>query len=133
VRTVRLEHLAIWTADLERLRAFYERYFDARAAERYQSVTRPGFASCFLTFPGGGARLELMTAPGLAATAGAAAVGYAHVALTVGSRADVKALTERMRGDGARVISEPRKTGDGYFESVVADPDGNEIEITAES
>jgi lactoylglutathione lyase len=120
---VRLEHVAIWTTDLERLRAFYERYFEARAGERYGSVTRPGFTSYFLTFPDGDGRLELMAAPGLAATAGAAAVG---------SRADVEALTERMRGEGVPIVSGPRQTGDGYFESVVADPDGNEIEITAD-
>jgi lactoylglutathione lyase len=130
---VRLEHVAIWTADLERLRAFYERYFEARAGEQYRSVTRPGFASYFLAFPDGGGRLELMTAPGLAATAGAAAIGYAHIALTVGSRADVEALTQRMRDDGVRVVSAPRETGDGYFESVVEDPDGNAIEITADA
>lgn len=129
---MRLEHVAIWTTDLERLRAFYERYFEARAGERYRSVRRPGFTSYFLTFPDGDGRLELMAAPGLAATAGAAAVGYAHIALTVGSRADVEALTERMRGEGVPIVSGPRQTGDGYFESVVADPDGNEIEITAD-
>jgi len=129
---VRLEHVAIWTADLERLRAFYERYFEAVAGEQYQSVRQPGFTSYFLTFPGGDGRLELMTAPGLAATAGAAAVGYAHIAFSVGSRADVEALTDRMRRDGVRVVSELRQTGDGYFESVVEDPDGNAIEITAD-
>jgi lactoylglutathione lyase len=130
---VRLEHVAIWTADLERLRAFYERYFEARVGDQYRSVTQPGFTSYFLTFPDGGPRLELMTAPGLAATAGAVAIGYAHIALTVGSRADVEALTERMRRDGVRVVSPPRQTGDGYFESVIEDPDGNAIEITADS
>ena len=74
-----------------------------------------------------------MSAPGLAATAGAPAVGYAHIALSVGSRADVEALTERMRGDGVRIVSAPRQTGDGYFESVVEDPDGNVVEITADT
>jgi lactoylglutathione lyase len=127
----RVEHVAIWTGDLERLRAFYERYFAARAGASYRSATRAGFASYFLTFPDGGSRLELMSAPGLAATAVAPAVGYAHIALTVGSRADVETLTERMRLDGVRVVSPPRQTGDGYFESVVEDPDGNAIEIAA--
>src|SRR5918992_966056 len=116
---MRLEHVAVWTADLERLRAFYERYFDAQAGEQDRSATRQGFASYFLTFPGGGSRLELMTAPRLVATTGAAAIGYAHIALAVDSRADVQALTERLRRDGVRVVSEPRETGDGYFESVV--------------
>jgi lactoylglutathione lyase len=129
---VRLEHVAVWTHDLERLRSFYERYLAARSGAQYRSATRAGFASYFLTFPDGGSRLELMSAPGLAATAVAPAVGYAHIALSVGSRADVEALTERMRGDGVRIVSAPRQTGDGYFESVVEDPDGNLIEITAE-
>lgn len=129
---MRLEHVAVWTNDLERLRAFYERYFGARAGAQYRSATRAGFASYFLTFPDGGGRLELMTAPGLAATAGAAAVGYAHIALILGARADVEALTERLRGDGVRILSAPRLTGDGYFESVVEDPDGNLVEITAD-
>jgi lactoylglutathione lyase len=129
---VRVEHVAVWTNDLERLRAFYERYFGARAGARYASTTRAGFVSYFLTFPNSGTRLELMSAPGLAATAGAPAVGYAHIALTVGSRAEVEALTQRMRLDGVRVVSPPRLTGDGYFESVVEDPDGNPIEISAD-
>jgi lactoylglutathione lyase len=130
---MRIDHVAVWTTDLERLRAFYERYFGARAGAQYRSATRAGFASYFLTFPDGGGRLELMGVPGLAATSGALAVGYAHIALTVGSRADVEVLTERMRGDGVRVISAPRLTGDGYFESVVVDPDGNLVEITADA
>ena len=129
--SVRIEHMAVWTADLERLRAFYERYFGARAGARYASTARPGFASYFLTFPDGGARLELMSVPTLADAAPVPAVGYAHLALSVGSVAAVEALTERLRGDGVRVVSEPRRTGDGYFEAVVADPDGNLVEITA--
>jgi lactoylglutathione lyase len=130
---VRFEHVAIWTNDLERLRTFYERYFGAHAGGQYRSATRPGFASYFLTFPDGGGRVELMSGLGLAATAGAPAVGYAHIALAVGSRADVEALTERMQRDGVRVVSAARQTGDGYFESVVEDPDGNAVEVTADA
>lgn len=130
--TVRLEHVALWTRDLERLRGFYERYFAARAGAQYRSATRPGFVSYFLTFPGGGGRLELMTAPELSEPRRADAIGYAHVAVTVGSRADVERLTARMLADGVRVVSGPRRTGDGYFESVVEDPDGNAVEITAD-
>jgi lactoylglutathione lyase len=129
---VRIEHVAVWTNDLERLRAFYERYFGARAGTQYRSATRPGFTSYFLAFPGGDSRLELMAAPGLGRCSAVPAVGYAHVALRVGSRAEVEALTERMRVDGVRVLSAPRDTGDGYFESVVADPDGNAVELTAD-
>lgn len=129
---MRIEHVAVWTADLERLRAFYERYFGARAALQYRSATRPGFTSYFLTFPDGEGRLELMSGPGLAAGPRSPSVGYAHIALTVGTRGDVEALTARMRDEGVRVVSGPRQTGDGYFESVVEDPDGNAVEISAE-
>ena len=128
---MRLEHAALWTRDLERMRAFYERHFGARAGARYASATRPGFVSYFLTFPSGGARLELMTLPALDAATGAPTSGYAHLALSVGSRAAVDALTARLREAGVRVVSGPRETGDGYYEAVVEDPDGNALEITA--
>jgi len=129
---MRLEHVAVWTRDVERLRAFYERYFGAQAGARYRSATRPGFSSYFLTFPDGGGRLELMSSPEVVGSSGAAGrAGYAHLAVAVGSRAAVEALTARMAADGVRVLSPPRQTGDGYFESVVEDPDGNPVEITA--
>jgi lactoylglutathione lyase len=128
---VRVDHVALWTRDLERLREFYERYFGARAGAQYRSATRPGFASYFLTFPDGGGRLELMTRPDAEAPAASRGFGYAHVAVAVGSPADVEALTARMRSDGVRVLSGPRRTGDGYFEAVVEDPDGNEVEVVA--
>jgi lactoylglutathione lyase len=112
------------------MRAFYERYFDVSAGERYESATTIGFASYFLTFRDGGTRMELMYLPELAPKAQHPANGYPHFALSVGSGEAVVALTERMRGDGVTVVSEARTTGDGYFESVVADPDGNLIELT---
>ena len=128
---MRLEHFALWTRDLERLRAFYERYFDARAGAPYRSATRAGFRSYFLAFPGPGARLELMCLPELAEAAPAPSVGYAHLAVSVGSRDAVDALARRMAADGVPLVSEPRLTGDGYYEAVVEDPDGNAVEITA--
>lgn len=127
---MRLEHTAIWTRDLERLRAFYERYFGAAPSPLYQSHTRIGFTSRFLTFPDKGARLELMSIADLSAAPAGAGVGYAHLAVAVGSRAAVDALTARMRDDGVHVVGLPRETGDGYYESVVKDPDGNMVEIT---
>lgn len=124
-----IDHLALWTHDLERLRAFYETYFGARAGARYSSATRP-FTSYFLTLAAG-ARLELMQQPVLADPAGdMPRVGYAHLALAVGEPAQVDALTARLRADGYRIVSEPRWTGDGYYESVILDPDGNRVELT---
>ena len=129
---MRIEHVAVWTSDLERMRGFYERYFAARGGTLYESRNHPGFSSYFLNLPGGGARLELMTFPALAAPAPHPALGYPHIAIAIGSRTDVDALTNRMRADGVPVVTEPHETGDGYYESVVCDPDGNRIEITAD-
>jgi lactoylglutathione lyase len=128
---MRIEHVALWTADPERLRAFYERWFGARAGPPYHSATREGFTSYFLVFPDGGARLELMRVPALAPAAPAPAAGYAHLAVSLGSEAAVDALAARLRSAGVPVPSGPRRTGDGYYEAVVEDPDGNLVEITA--
>lgn len=129
--SVRIEHLALWTHDIERQRAFYESFLGATANTRYESARVRGFASYFLTFPGGGARLEIMQLPTLAPLAPVPALGYAHVALTVGSREAVDALVERARAAGVVVREEARTTGDGYYEAVIDDPDGNPIEVTA--
>ena len=135
----RIAHVALWTRDadtLERLRGFYERYFGARAGDLYRSARQPGFTSYFLSFAGG-AQLELMTLPHAAATADRQPdpeeprLGHAHVALSLGSTAAVDALTARLAAAGARVLSAARWTGDGYYESVIADPDGNVVELTA--
>ena len=135
----RIAHVALWTRDaeaLERLRDFYERHFGASAGDLYRSARQPGFTSYFLSFASG-AQLELMTLPDGAASVDAAPgasaprPGYAHVALSLGSAAAVDALTARLGAEGVRVLSPPRWTGDGYYESVIADPAGNVVEITA--
>jgi lactoylglutathione lyase len=129
---VRIEHVAVWTRDLERLRGFYERYFGARAGERYENAAT-GFASYFLELESG-ARLELMqmaSVPDSRDDPLAQFTGLVHVAVSVGSTAAVDELAERLRADGHRVVGEPRWTGDGYYESVVLDPDGNRIELTS--
>lgn len=126
-----IEHAALWTPDLERARRFYERYFDAQAGARYENEQKQ-FTSYFLRFASG-ARLELMHKPTVAAALtakNAESHGYAHLAFSVGSAQEVDALTERLRSDGYDVVGEPRRTGDGYYESVVLDPDGNRVEIT---
>jgi lactoylglutathione lyase len=126
---MRIAHVAVWTADLERLRAFYEQHLGATAGRKYVNPTK-GFSSYFLDFDGG-ARLELMSkATVVAAPPAPERTGYAHLALSLGSRDAVVALTDRLRAAGVPVLDGPRTTGDGCFESVVADPDGNRIELT---
>ena len=128
-----IEHLAIWVRDLERMRAFYETYFGATANEKYTNVTK-GFSSYFLSFPQGGPRLELMQMPGIPDTLNDALIqftGLIHFAVSVGDEAAVDTLTNRLRADGLTIVGEPRRTGDGYYESVVLDPEQNRIEITA--
>jgi len=127
---VHIAHVAIWTRDLEALAAFYGRFFGAQAGPPYRSASRP-FESRFLSFPSG-ARLELMRLPDLGPPAGPGPrVGLAHLAVAVGSEAEVDRLTAELAAAGHVVEGAPRTTGDGYYESVVLDPDGNRVEITA--
>ncbi len=129
---MRIDHVALWTTDLDRCAQFYANYFGATAGARYTNPAK-GFESCFLEF-GDGARIEAMTTNTLAPLAiepGAQRMGLTHFALSVGTEQIVDELTERLKADGYPVLDGPRRTGDGYYESVVLDPDGNRIEITA--
>jgi len=125
---MRLEHIAIWSNDIEALRHFYAVHFGCTHGPRYENPAK-GFSSYFLSFAGG-ARLELMQKRGLADRGADPGVGLAHFAVSVGSESEVRAMTETLRQAGVKVVGEPRWTGDGYFESIVLDPDGNAVEIT---
>lgn len=127
-----IEHIALWVDDLDTLGAFYAKAFGARVGPRYVNAAK-GFESCFLTFESG-ARIELMKTTRLSPTRHAPGVermGLTHLAISLGSEAAVNELTERRRSDGVAVLDGPRRTGDGYYESVVLDPEGNRIEIAA--
>jgi lactoylglutathione lyase len=126
-----IEHVALWTQNLEGLKTFYETYFQASAGEKYANPEKQ-FESYFLAFSSG-ARLEIMQVPVITGSGGGPdrpLQGYTHLAFSVGSEQAVDALTARLRQDGYRVVDGPRRTGDGYYESVVLDPDGNRVEIT---
>ncbi|QLG45453.1 VOC family protein [Costertonia aggregata] len=127
---MKIEHLAIWVADLELMRSFYETYFNAKAGGKYHNPKKE-FSSYFLSFDKG-PRLELMHTPEIAHSQNLAIthLGIVHFAVSVGSKKQVNALTERLRRDGYAIKGEARTTGDGYYESVVLDPEGNQIEIT---
>ena len=130
-----LEHVAIWTRDLEGMKDFYCAYFDGKAGAKYRSksAAHPNFESYFLTF-GDGSRLELMQMPTIPESAyapGQEALGLTHIAFAVGGTDEVDALAKRAHAEGRPVLLEPHRTGDGYYEAVIADPDGNLIEIVA--
>jgi lactoylglutathione lyase len=127
---MRIEHVAIWTTDLARCKHFYSSYFGATAGPTYLNPAK-GFESCFLSFADG-ARLEAMTTTTLSLVGlspGVQRLGLTHLAISVGSERLVDQLTQRLRDDGIAVVDGPRRTGDGYYESVIIDPDGNRIEI----
>ncbi|SHJ52582.1 VOC family protein [Reichenbachiella agariperforans] len=125
---IKVEHVAIWVKDLEKTRLFYEQYFGATSNQKYVNTTK-GFSSYFLSWPEG-ARLELMSREDVKGDYIGERLGWAHLALSVGGKETVDQLTEQLRIDGYTVVGEPRTTGDGYYESVVLDPEGNRIEIT---
>ena len=126
---MRLAHAALWTRDLDAVAAFWRRAFDAEVGDLYESRNRPGFRSRFIRLPDGGA-IELMTGPWVEASPPAERVGWDHVAVSLGSEAAVDELAARCKADRC-LISGPRWTGDGFYEAVIAAPDGTRVEITA--
>lgn len=126
-----IEHVAIWVDDLESMREFYVTYFDMVSNEKYMNPKK-GFTSYFLTFGESKTRLELMNRADITEEPSNRGLhkGIAHLAVSVGDKKAVDLLTERLRADGYEIVGEPRTTGDGYYESVVLDPEGNHIEIT---
>lgn len=126
---MKLTHVALWTTQLKELRDFYAKYFDGISGEKYTNPAK-GFESYFVRF-GDGAALEIMRSTHVTERCGGARLGWCHIAFEAGNRKRVDALTERLRNDGYRIVSEPRVTGDGFYESSVADPDGNLVEIVA--
>ena len=126
---MRIEHIALYVCDLERAKDFFVRYLGGHSNDGYHNP-KTDFRSHFISFDDG-SRLELMHKPGLIdAQKPLNRTGFIHIAFSVGSREAVDALTERLRQDGYAVVSGPRTTGDGYYESCVVAIEDNQIEIT---
>ena len=129
---MKIDHLAIWTYNLEGLRNFYMHYFDASSNDVYHNHSRE-FRSYFLSF-GGDCRLEIMEMPNIPKSKDNPLkqfTGIIHFAIKVGTKKKVDEITEMLRKDGFKVLGEPRNTGDGFYESIFLDPDGNRVEIMA--
>ena len=126
---MKIEHIALYVNDLENAKQFFIKYFGAEANDGYHNP-RTDFRSYFITFDDG-ARLEIMTKPKMEDQAKVLArTGFAHIAFSVGSKERVDSLTAELKADGYEVISGPRTTGDGYYESCVVAVEGNQVEIT---
>lgn len=129
---MKIEHLAIWVDDLELTREFYMKYFNLSCGEKYKSTSRD-FTSYFLSFGEGKTRIELMHTPDMGSPVSRGNLkGLAHFAISMGGKDIINTLTESLRTDGYTIASEPRTTGDGYYESAVLDPEGNYVEIITE-
>jgi lactoylglutathione lyase len=130
-QTISMEHVGIWVRDLERMRLFYVEKLGAESGELYENAGT-GFRSYFLSF-GEGARLEIMSRPAAppADKAEPPSFGYAHIAFRLGTRAAVDERVSRLASQGVVISGHPRVTGDGYYEAVLEDPEGNHIELMA--
>ena len=123
-----IAHVALWTRSLNAQVQFWETVFNGRSNERYVSKNRPGFESHFITLDNG-PTIELMTLPDLPdAPAHPEFIGWAHIAITVGRVETVDAMAEKARQQD-KLASPARWTGDGFYEAVILDPDGNRIEL----
>ena len=126
---MRIEHIAMYVNDLEKTRDFFIKYFQATSNEVYHNKTSD-FRSYFLSFDDG-ARLEIMKKPQMSdETKELNRTGYIHIAFSLGSKEAVDQLTEKLKNDVYQLVSGPRTTGDGYYESCIVGIEGNQIEIT---
>ncbi len=124
-----IEHIAMYVNDLESARDFFVKYLGAKSNDGYHNV-KTGFRSFFVSFDGG-ARIEIMNKPEMADdNKELNRTGYAHIAFSVGSKERVDKLTEQIKNAGYEVVSGPRTTGDGYYESCIVAIEGNQIELT---
>ena len=129
---MKIDHIGLYVNDLEGARAFFIKYFGCECSGMYHNK-KTDFKSYFLKFSDG-SRLEVMTRPGvkpcLPQKEGEYEAGFAHIAIGTGSREEVDRLTGLFRAAGFNVLSGPRTTGDGYYESVIEGFEGNLLELT---
>jgi len=127
---MKIEHIAIWTNDIEKMKRFYLKFFKLKANEKYYNPKKE-FSSYFLSFDTG-ARIELMHKPEIEKSFAElrTVLGLTHFAISLGSKIQVDQLTNQIGKEGYKIIGKPRTTGDGYYESVIEDPEGNLIELT---
>ncbi len=124
---MKLDHIAIWVEDLEKMKNFYLQFFDCKCSEKYINPAK-NFQSYFLTFKDL-SKIELMHNPKKNKKANDL-LGYAHLAIRLKTKKEIDILTEKIKQNGYKIVSGPRVTGDGYYETSFLDPESNIIEIT---
>ncbi len=129
---MKIHHFAIWCDDIEAMRIFYTQYFACESNTQYYNPTKK-FTSYFLSFKDSDCKIELMNRPEITdePLKRGFTKGIAHFDIEVGDEETVDSLTQQLRADGYTIASEPRRTGDGYYEAAVLDPEGNYVEISA--
>jgi lactoylglutathione lyase len=126
-----IHHIALWTSDLERMKAYYEKYFGAVAGKKYTNPIKQ-VETYFLSFEGQ-TRLEIMHRQSLSRARTSPVSGengYVHITFAIGSQGKVDQAAARFKADGFTILDGPRMTGDGYYEFTTLDPDGNRVEVT---
>lgn len=127
---MKISHIAIWTKDIEKMKEFYIKYFNCKCVDKYVN-TKKCFESYFLEFEDNSSRLEIMKRNDINdLDKNKEYYGFAHIAISVGSKERVDSLTNLFEKDGIKILSYPRVTGDGYYESVILDIENNRVEIT---
>lgn len=124
-----IEHIAIWTKNIEIMKNFYCDFFKGKANNMYEN-NKKGFKSYFITFTNG-CRLELMESTNIKEEGNNLTFGIAHIAFKIGSEKEVDKLTNFFKNKGFTIVGNPRTTGDGYYESIILDPEGNTIDLVA--
>ncbi len=124
-----IDHIAIWTSNLDKMKDFYSKHFDCNVSERYDNIKKQ-YSSYFLSFANG-ARIELMKRSDITQPLDIVGIGLAHFAVCVGTTEKVDSLTQYFENSGVHIVSSPRMTGDGCYESVILDPEKNRVELTA--
>lgn len=131
---MKIEHIAIWTGNLERLKDYYSKYFEGKPGEKYTNEKK-GFHSYFISF-NSGSRIEIMTMPSVTDNLGydkkQYQKGITHIAFGMDTKQQVDEKAKQLQSDGFKISSGPRKTGDEYYEFETFDPDENRIEVTTD-
>lgn len=125
-----IDHIAIWVKNLETMRMFYCKHFKLKSNSRYHNPSK-NFSSYFLSFPGNTSRIELMHHPDKFVHSDGLSLGFSHLAIALGSKKAVDQKIVELKKSGVKIIQDARTTGDGYYEAVIEDPEGNRIEIMA--